>query len=438
MMTELLQRPDEPTLFSTHLPGRDGEAPSTARPPQARRNLSTLHRDDVIRLLGALTAGICTAAWLFTQVMPLRGAVGFVAISFVLFLLYYVVLVAMDDGGPAMKDKVASVFAHAVALLLFAALACVIIFTFARAVDALVHLSFWTTDLSAAGPIDPLDRGGILHAMVGTLIQISIALAISIPLGILCAVFLSEVPGRFARLVRTVVEAMTALPSIVAGLFIYATLIVGLGIGQSGLAASMAITIMMLPIMIRAADVVLRLVPGNLKEAALAMGASQWRTVWHVVLPTTRSGLTTAIILGTARGIGETSPVLLTAGYTTYMNANPFEGPMVSLPLATFNLVKSPEPNQIARGFGAAAVLMLLVLILFVVARLVGGRGPGQLSRRQATRRQRQSRSDSIRFAQREGKYVLAYRGDLPGAAAAAPPVPSAGSRRRRRPRRSS
>lgn len=437
-MTELLERPDEPTLFSTHLPGRDGEAPSATKPPQTRRNLSTLHRDDVIRLLGALAAGICTAAWLFTQVMPLRGAVGFVAISFVLFLLYYVVLVAMDDGGPAMKDKVASVFAHAVALLLFAALACVIVFTFARAVDALMHANFWTTDLSAAGPIDPLDKGGILHAMVGSLIQISIALAISIPLGILCAVFLSEVPGRFARLVRTVVEAMTALPSIVAGLFIYATLIIGLGVPQSGFAASMAITIMMLPIMIRAADVVLRLVPGNLKEAALAMGASQWRTVWHVVLPTTRSGLTTAIILGTARGIGETSPVLLTAGYTTYMNANPFEGPMVSLPLAIFNLVKSPEPNQIERGFGAGAVLMLLVLILFVLARLVGGRGPGQLTRGQANRRRRQSHSDSIRFAQREGRYVLAYRGDPSGTAPGTPPGPSVGGSRRRRPRRSS
>jgi phosphate transport system permease protein len=409
MMTELLERPDEPTLFRTHLPGRDGEAPAGAKPPQTRRNLSSLHHDDVIRLVGALLAGICTTAWLFTQVMPLRGAVGFVAIAFVLFLLYYVVLVVMDDGGPAMKDKVASVFAHAVAMLLFAALACVIVFTFARAADALVHASFWTTDLSAAGPIDPLDQGGILHAMLGTLIQISIALAISIPLGVLTAVFLSEVPGPFARVVRTIVEAMTALPSIVAGLFIYATWIVTFGMGQSGFAASLAITIMMLPIIVRAADVVLRLVPGNLKEAALAMGASQWRTVWHVTLPTTRSGLTTAVILGTARGIGETSPVLLTAGYTTYLNANPFEGPMVSLPLATFNLVKSPEANQIARGFGAAAVLMLLVLILFIVARVIGGRGPGQLSRRQAARRTRQSRADAVRFAERDGEFVLTY-----------------------------
>ena len=142
------------------------------------------------------------------------------------------------------------------------------------------------------------------------------------------------------------------------------------GVGQkSGFAASLALSVMMLPIMIRAADVVLRLVPGNLKEAAAALGAPRWRVVWHVVLPTSRSGIMTAIILGTARGIGETSPVLLTAGYTTGFNLNPFSGPMVSLPLLTFSLTKSPEPGFIARGFGAATVLMLLVLCLFLLAR---------------------------------------------------------------------
>ena len=127
------------------------------------------------------------------------------------------------------------------------------------------------------------------------------------PLGIGTAVFLNEVGGRFARLVRTVVDAMTALPSIVAGLFIFAMFILVLGQPRSGLAASLAITVMMLPIIIRSADVVLRLVPGNLREASLALGASRWRTVWHVVLPTARSGLATAVILGVARGVGETA-----------------------------------------------------------------------------------------------------------------------------------
>jgi phosphate transport system permease protein len=120
--------------------------------------------------------------------------------------------------------------------------------------------------------------------------------------------------------------------------------------------------------------------------------------VWHVVLPTARSGLVTAVILGTARGIGETSPVLLTSGVTAVLNFNPFSGPMISLPLQVFDFVKSPEPNMIARGFGTAAVLLLLVLALFSVARLIGGRGPGQLSDRQRRRVLAESAGDLRRM----------------------------------------
>jgi phosphate transport system permease protein len=214
-------------------------------------------------------------------------------------------------------------------------------------------------------------------------------------------VFLAMTRGSFARFTRTVVEAMTALPSIVAGLFIYATVIIMLGQSKSGGAASLALAVMMLPIIIRSADVVLRLVPGTLVEASYALGASTWRTVWTVVLPTARSGLATAVILGTARGIGETSPVLLTAGFTKYMNTNPFDGPQVSLPLATFDFIKSPEPSEVARGFGTAALLLILVLLLFVIARTIGGRGPGRPTRRQARAADRRSNRDVARMASR-------------------------------------
>jgi phosphate transport system permease protein len=155
---------------------------------------------------------------------------------------------------------------------------------------------------------------------------------------------------------------------------------------------------MMLPIIIRAADVVLRLVPGTLREASLALGSSKWETVRHVVLPTSRSGLVTSVILGTARGIGETSPVLLTSGITSNFNANPFEGPMISLPLQVFDLVKSPEPNMIARGFGTATVLLLVVLALFTAARIFGGRGPGEYSARQMRTARAKSQADLIRI----------------------------------------
>jgi phosphate transport system permease protein len=198
--------------------------------------------------------------------------------------------------------------------------------------------------------------------------------------------------------VRSVVTAMTALPSIIAGLFIFATWVLILGFQRSGLAAAIAVSIMMLPIIIRSADVVLRLVPGNLREAAAALGAPQWRTVWHVVLPTARPGLATSVILGVARGIGETAPVLLVSGITGSMNTNPRANPMMSLPLATFEFVRSPQPTLVARGFATAAVLMVLVLILFTIARILGGRPAGRLSKRQARRAAKQSANDLKRI----------------------------------------
>jgi len=309
---------------------------------------------------------------------------------------------------------VVSVLLISAAVTLFTALVFVVVFALLRGQEALWHLNFFTQSMEFAGPLDPLTEGGILHAIVGTLIQISIALAITIPLGIATAVFLNEVGGPFARFVRTIVDAMTALPSIVAGLFVYAAVIQLITHQRSGFAAALAITVMMLPIVIRAADVVLRLVPGNLREASYALGAGRWRTVWGVVLPTARSGLVTAVILGTARGIGETSPVLLTSGVTAVLTFNPFSGPMISLPLQVFDFVKSPEPTMIARGFGTAAVLLLLVLLLFSVARVIGGRPPGVLSPGQQRRTAAISQRDALRFEKRSSGRPATASAPLP------------------------
>ncbi|MBC7519180.1 MAG: phosphate ABC transporter permease PstA [Microbacteriaceae bacterium] len=366
---------------------------------EARRGTGVIRRSDIFSILGSAVAAVSLSSWLFSQLMVFHGVLGFVATSYLLFLIIYSVVVRFDESKLAVRDRVVSVIVQSIAFLMLIVLVIVVIYTVSRGVTALGHANFFTTDMSQTGPLDPLSSGGILHAIAGTLIMILMALIISIPLGVTTAVFISEFPGKFSRLIRTVVEAMTALPSIVAGLFIYATVILSLGFDRSGFAASLAMTVMMLPIIIRSGDVVLRLVPGNLKEASYALGSSTWRTVWNVTLPTARSGLTTAIILGTARGIGETSPVLLTAGVTTYFNANPFSGAMVSLPLATFSFVKSPEPGMVARGFGSAAVLMVLVLILFAIARLIGGRGAGVLSVRQQKRRTQLSRDDVSRFS---------------------------------------
>ena len=423
-MTDVLDRapsirePDAPRTWTT--------SPSQAPVAEPRRSTATIRTVDVIRLVGCAVAAIAFTAWLFLFALPLQGALGFVAIAYLIFLLLFTLLTAFDENRPTVRDRVIAVIVQSLAFLLLLALFSVVVYTVGRGIEPLQNLNFFTQDMSQAGPLDPLTAGGVIHAVAGTLIQITIALAISIPLGLLTAVFLSEFPGRYARLVRTVVEAMTALPSIVAGLFIYATVIVFLGFERSGFAASLAITVMMLPIIIRSADVVLRLVPGSLKEAARALGASTWRTVWTVTLPTARSGLTTAIILGTARGIGETSPVLLTAGATTFLNLNPFSGPMTSLPLTTFTFVKSPELNMIARGFGTAAVLMVLVLLLFAFARAVGGRGPGQLSARQLRARERQSRDDDYRYRARAlgvGATSRRLRGGGPDRAATEPAI---------------
>jgi len=225
--------------------------------------------------------------------------------------------------------------------------------------------------MAGVRPDDPLSHGGILHAVVGSLIEIGIAVALALPLGLGAAVYMTEVGGRLSRTVRTVVEAMTALPDLVAGLFIYAVLIVGLGSSRTGLAAALSIAITMLPIIARSSEVVLRVVPGGLREAGLALGASQWQTVRRVVLPTARPGLATALILGIARGIGETAPVLITSGASTFFNKNPFTNPMNSLPLFIFSSVRSGEPTYITRGYGAASVLLGLVIVLFIVIRLI-------------------------------------------------------------------
>jgi phosphate transport system permease protein len=371
------------------------------QPVGRRRDVRGFTAGQRFDLVGAAAAAIALATLLFGWFAPLSGALGWVVVAFVSFLGLYVLLVSLEADLQEVKDRLASVLFASAGVLLFGSLAFIVVYTLTRGAQALGNANFFTSTMEFSGPLDPLSSGGIAHAIVGTLIQISIALAVAVPLGIGTAVFLNEVGGRFAKFVRTVSDAMTALPSIVAGLFIYAALIQGLTHERSGLAAGMAITVMMLPIIIRSADVVLRLVPGNLREASYGLGASRWRTVWHVVLPTARSGLVTSVILGTARGIGETSPVLLTSGVTAAMNLNPLSGPMISLPLQVFDFVRSPEPNMVARGFGASAVLLVLVLVLFLIARALGGRAPGDLSERQRRGVLAASKRDEQRFAKR-------------------------------------
>jgi len=392
--------------------------------PQVRRKLRGIRREMVLNMAGAVLAGV-SGSWLLSLVAGLSGIVGFVVVAYLLFVVVYGVLVSLTEDRPAVTDAVMTVLLASMAVLAFAALGLVIFFTLAKGWHALVHLNTYTQDLSSAGPLAPLTKGGIGHAIVGTLWMIGIAVVLTVPVGLVAAVYLDMTRSRPARMFRTIVEAMSALPSILAGLFIYALWILTLGFEHSGLAAALALSVMMLPYMIRASDLALRLVPGSLREASAALGAPSWRGELQVVVPTARSGLATAVILGIARGIGEASPVLLTAGYTTYINADPLHGPMASLPLAALKLVQTGNPNYTARAFAAASFLLLLVIVLFVTARKVGGWGPGHLSDRGLRRVREASARDVARYERRRASAAWAPTGgDAAVAGPLEPPLP--------------
>ena len=371
MSIDLEQNPAVATARPVRTSVRAEPSSAESVPMHERRLLSRSTAEQRFELIGCWVAAIALAWLVCGRLMPWHGPLVFTVVTVVLGVVLLAVITAIDAGWPEVVDRIVTTVITLAAGLVGLALVSTVLFIFAKGYKPLLHLNTFFDDMSGVGPRDPLDRGGVAHAIVGSLIEVGIAILVAIPLGIGTAIYMTEIGGRFARVVRTVVEAMTALPSIVAGLFIYTTLIVGLGVPRSGLAAAMALGVMMLPIIARASDVVLRVVPGNLREASLALGASRWSTVWHIVLPTARPGLATAVILGVARGIGETSPVLLTSGAATFMVTNPTEGVMNSLPLFIFSTVRSGEPIYIERAYGAAAILLAIVLVLFVTARLL-------------------------------------------------------------------
>jgi phosphate transport system permease protein len=368
-------------------------------PPQPRP-LTLLRLPDLVSVFGALLAAVASTGLLWFELSPFSGVIGAVVVCWILFVIYYAVLVSFDENRMTVRDRVSLVVVQSLAVLVLGALVYVVVYTFYAGRSAIIHLNFYTQDGHLGGPLTPLTKSGASEAVVGTLIELGIALGIALPFGLLAAIFMNEVPGPYARFIRIVVDAMTAMPDILAGLFIYSILVLTHTAG-SGFAAACALGITALPIICRASDVVLRLMPAGLTEASYALGAGQWRTVRLVTLPTVRSGLATAVILGAARAVGETAPVLLTSVASQYLSFAPF-GKMNSLPLMAYTSVLEPEDVEISRGFGAASLLLVLVLILFTLARWIGGRGPGQLSRGQQRRRAAASRRDAARYVRRE------------------------------------
>ena len=232
---------------------------------------------------------------------------------------------------------------------------------------------FFTHTLRNIGPRDA--GGGALHAIIGSIEQVSIATLIAVPLGLLAAIYLVEFQGgRITRVISLLVDVLTGLPSIVSGLFILSFFILALGGNYAGIYGALALSILMLPVVIRSTEEMLRLVPNSLREASAALGTPRWRTIVKIVLPTAATGIVTGIMLAIARVAGETAPLILTVSYTTSLNLNPFSGPQASLPLMIYQEASKGLPTATNRAWSAALVLIAFVMILNIAARLLARR----------------------------------------------------------------
>jgi phosphate transport system permease protein len=358
------------------------------RLPPDRIQPKTMQTADVVDIIGSAIASFCLTWLIYEELTPLSGGLGFFVMWYGLFLTTVWFLARERVGKIQARDRLVGVVVATVGLGILIPLTVIVGYTISRGFHAL-RAQFFTEDLSRVGPLSKATEGGGSAAIVGSLEMVGIATLLSIPLGIATAVFLSEIGGALARPVRMIVDAMSAIPSIVAGLFVFAAFILTMHQQQTGFAAALALSVLMLPTVTRTAEVVLRLTPGGLREASLALGGGEWATVRRIILPTARAGLITAVILGIARIIGETAPLILTSLGNTSYNSNPFRGKQDALPLFIYRLFRFPQEAAIQRAWTGALVLLMLVLVLFVIARLIGGRGPGHIGRLKRARLKR-------------------------------------------------
>jgi phosphate transport system permease protein len=272
------------------------------------------------------------------------------------------------------RDQIARGSILAATLIALVPLALIIYYLLHKGLGAW-SASFFTTDPTGNTFFRNSNIGGIKSAILGSLEIVALASAISLPIGVGVAVWLVEYgrDSRLASLVRFFIDVLTGVPSIVFGLFIYIVLIVGTGSTYAGYKGSLALALLMLPIVTRSAEVILLLVPVALRESALALGAPRWRMIFRIVLPTAFSGLVTGVLLAIARAAGETAPLLFTAGETLKTNGN-LGAFMNSLPLQIYYDVTQPTTSVVNRAWGAALTLVLLIGALNVIARVVARR----------------------------------------------------------------
>lgn len=308
-------------------------------------------------------------ALLFLSTIP--DALVVVAIYFPLQLLAAACAAVATKGKHGVLDSFIYVLAVGASIFSLVIIASLVVSLIINGIKAM-SVAFISQNNVYISPSTPLEYGGIGHAVIGTVLIVAISMVIAIPIGIATAIYVTEVRGRAVPYVRFFVQAMSGVPSVVAGLFILTTLILTGALQTSALAGGLAYAILMLPTVARTAEEVLRLVPDDLRTGALALGSTRARTVMKVVLPAAKTGIITAMVLGVARVVGETAPLLLTVGISDQTVVNPVNSPIAALPTYIFTNVAQPYPDAVIRAWGAALVLLVLVAILFVTARIIG------------------------------------------------------------------
>jgi phosphate transport system permease protein len=319
-------------------------------------------------ITAAVAAGIALTVVLFA-LTGFAGRADFLVVAALLAVTALAVVSWRVEGRRRAVDRVATSGALLALLLTLLPLGFVIGYVIKEG-KTRFNLNFLTHSMANIGPLDA--GGGVYHAAIGTLEQVLLASLIAVPLGLMVAIYITEYGGNFlATSVRFLIDVMTGIPSIVAGLFVLAFWIIALDQPFTGFAGALALAILELPIVVRTSEEMIRLVPGSLREASYALGVPKWKTVLRIVLPTASTGITTGVMLAIARVIGETAPVLLVVGGNNFINNNPFSGAQGSLPLFIFQNALTSSTFNVQRAWAAALTLILIVVVLYVAARLL-------------------------------------------------------------------
>jgi phosphate transport system permease protein len=327
------------------------------------------------------TAGIILAAALVSfavvAITPMKGKLAYAAIFFTAYIIIDFVVSYQKAGRPAAVDSLFRGLVTTAIAIAVTPIVSILVTVWSRGHKGL-HWTLFTKDMHSNSFTDPVGQGGLLHAIIGTFLLVIVAMVISVPIGILTALYLTEIRGRFTRPIEFLVQAMSGVPSIVAGLFIYAAILIPFTKTVNGIQGSLALAILMIPTVARTSQEVLKLIPSDLREAGVALGGTQFRSVALVVVPAARSGLITAMILGVARVAGETAPILLLTGGSGTKNYNVFSGSLGSLPNYVWQAFSAGTPESITRAWAGILVLLIIVVILFTAARVLGNRKVGK------------------------------------------------------------